>query len=483
MLNATMVAILGFATWQTCVMVLVSSLLGIGLGLGVGIILFVWRHPELQPRPWCYQCLGLVVNVTRSVPFIILLIGIIPFTRWLVGTSIGTPAAMVPLVIAAIPFYARIAESAFEEVPGGLIETAHAMGATHAQFIRRFLLPEALPALVKGATLTVIGLVGYSAMAGTVGGGGLGELAINYGYQRFDVWVMLETVIILVVLVQLIQWWGDHLARTRRVLSTVLFSVLILLAGSVVSLWNAHSHESTVRVGVISGPMQEVMAVAQRVAQQDDHLRIKVVAFDDYILPNTALADGDIDANIFQHTPYLNTQIQARGYALTPLAKLFIYPMGFFSVHDDNLNQLKLGDCVAIPNDPSNQGRALLLLQSSGLITLRPDVGLLAMPRDIIRNPKQLRFVEIPAAQCPRALPDVAMAALTNDFVVPAGFTLHQALLHEQSDAPYANVIVVQTSRKDEAVLQILTKVMHSQPVIDKTMALFPGGAAIIAWD
>ncbi len=482
MLNAAMIAILGYATWQTCVMVLVSSLLGIGFGLSVGIMLFVWRHPDLKPRPWCYQCVGFVVNVTRSVPFIILLIGIIPFTRWLVGTSIGTAAAIVPLVIAAIPFYARVAESAFEEVPGGLIETAHAMGATQSQFIRRFLLPEALPALVKGATLTVIGLVGYSAMAGAVGGGGLGELAINYGYQRFNVWVMLETVAILVILVQLVQWWGDRMARTRRVLSTIILSLLVLFSGGAMSLWNAHSSEVTVRVGVISGPMQEVMAVAQRVAQQDYHLRIKVIAFDDYILPNTALADGEIDANIFQHIPYLNTQIQARGYALTPLAKLFIYPMGFFSVHYDSLDQLNLGDRVAIPNDPSNQGRALLLLQTSGLITLRSDVGLLATPRDIVENPKQLRFVEMPAAQCPRALPDVAIAALTNDFVVPAGFTLHQAILHEQSDAPYANVIVVQTFRKDEAILQTLTQVMHSQAVIDKTMALFPGGAAIVAW-
>ncbi len=482
MLSSSIVSMLVFATWQTVLMVLVSSILGIGCGLLVGIVLFQWRHRELIYRPQYYRILAFVVNVVRSVPFIILLIGIIPFTRWVVGSSIGTAAAIVPLVVAAIPFYARIAESAFEEVPTGLIETAHAMGATHRQFILRFLLPEALPALIKGATLTVIGLIGYSAMAGAVGGGGLGELAINYGYQRFNVLVMLETVVILVIIVQLIQWWGDRCARTRRVLSTAIASFLVLFVGMLVSVSGSHSREATLRVGVISGPMQEVMAVAKKVAQRDYHLRIKVIAFDDYILPNTALADGEIDANIFQHIPYLNTQIQARNYSLTPLAKLFIYPMGYFSVKITQLDQLKTGSKIAIPNDPSNQGRALLLLQSSGLISLRPGVGLLATPRDIIRNPKQLHFVEMPAAQCPRALPDVAMAALTNDFVVPAGFTLHQALLHEQSDAPYANVIVVQSDRQDEVVLQTLTKVMHSQAVIDKTMQLFPDGAAIVAW-
>ena len=482
MLNVTLISSLLLATWQTILMVLTSSLLGIGFGLVLGVVLFLAAHKHLNNQPVLYQVLGFVVNVTRSVPFIILLIGIIPLTRWIVGSSIGTAAAIVPLTLAAIPFYARIAESAFEEVPHGLIETSRSMGATHWQFVVRMLLPEALPALIKGATLTVIGLVGYSAMAGAVGGGGLGELAINYGYQRFDVWVMLQTVIILVVLVQFVQWMGDRMALQRKALTVIVASVVILLGGLGLQYGLTPSVEKQLRVGVMSGSLEEVMAVAKKVAQKKYHLDIKVIAFDDYIIPNTVLANGQLDANIFQHIPYLNTQIKARGYAITPLAKTFVYPMGFFSLHVHSLQDLKMGDLVAIPNDPSNEGRALLLLQKAGLIQLRKGVGLLATPRDIVVNKKQLRFKLMPDAQCPRALPDVALAGLTNDFVGPAGFTLDQALIHEQADAPYANVIVVQTKDKESPLLQQLVEVMHSPPVVAETMRLFPNGGAIVAW-
>ncbi len=159
------------------------------------------------------RILSLIVNMTRSVPFIILMVAVIPLTRLLVGSSIGTNAAIVPLSLAAMPFLARVVENALLEVNRGLIEAATAMGATVWQIILKILIPEALPGIVNGLTLTVISLVGYSAMAGAVGGGGLGDLAIRYGYQRFEPMVMLLTIVIMIILVQGIQFAGDKIAK------------------------------------------------------------------------------------------------------------------------------------------------------------------------------------------------------------------------------------------------------------------------------
>lgn len=182
-------------------------------GIPLGIALVITGPNHLWPCSWLNQILGIIVNVGRSIPFIILLVAIIPLTRLIVGTSIGTAAAMVPLTAAAIPFVARLVESSLLEVDSGVIEAAQAMGASPRQIIWKVLLPEALPSLVLGATITAVNLIGYSAMAGAVGGGGLGDLAIRYGYQRFRGDIMLATVLVLVLLVQVMQALGNRLAR------------------------------------------------------------------------------------------------------------------------------------------------------------------------------------------------------------------------------------------------------------------------------
>ena len=201
------------ATWETVYMVGVSSLLAALLGIPLGVILVTTSEGHIMERKSLNTALGSVVNVTRSIPFIILLVAIIPLTRLIVGTSIGTNAAIVPLSIAAIPYLGRIIESSLREVDRGVIEAARAMGATPLQIITKVLLPEALPSITLGLTITIISLIGYSAMAGAIGGGGLGDLAIRYGYQRFRADIMLVTVIILVVQVQLVQSAGNWLAR------------------------------------------------------------------------------------------------------------------------------------------------------------------------------------------------------------------------------------------------------------------------------
>jgi D-methionine transport system permease protein len=198
---------------ETAWMVGVSALLtGVG-GLLIGVLLVLTGRGGLLPAPPVNAVLGLIVNVGRSLPFIILLVAVIPFTRAVVGTTIGTDAAIVPLTIGAIPFFARIVESALREVPPDVVAAATAMGASRRQIVGKVLLREAMPGLVAGLTITVIALVGYSAMAGVVGGGGLGDLAIRYGYQRFETEVMIATVVALVILVQLVQMVGDLLVR------------------------------------------------------------------------------------------------------------------------------------------------------------------------------------------------------------------------------------------------------------------------------
>jgi len=198
---------------ETLLMVGVSSGFAVLLGVPLGVALIVTgRDAMLQNAP-VNRVLAVIINATRSVPFVILMVAIIPFTRWIAQTSIGTTAAIVPLTVAAIPFMARIAENAMREVDPGLITAARAMGASPLQIIVKVLLPEALPGLVAATIVTVVSLIGYSAMAGAIGGGGLGDMGIRYGYQRFLPEVMLAVVVVLVLLVQVIQSFGDWLVR------------------------------------------------------------------------------------------------------------------------------------------------------------------------------------------------------------------------------------------------------------------------------
>jgi D-methionine transport system permease protein len=212
MSQATLFLVLN-ATLETFYMVLMASIIAIIIGLPLGIALYVSRKGNISAHPLWHQTLAAIVNITRSIPFIILMIAIIPFTRFIVGSAIGTNAAIVPLSVCAMPFIARIVENALLEIPKGLIEAAIAMGATPRQIIRKVLIPEALPSIINGLTLTIVSLIGYSAMAGAVGGGGLGDVAVRYGYQRFDVNIMLITIAIMVALVQAIQYAGDRTAK------------------------------------------------------------------------------------------------------------------------------------------------------------------------------------------------------------------------------------------------------------------------------
>jgi len=213
LLSPAIVGLIIAATGQTLYMVAVSGLIGTAIGLPLGVFLATSRAGELFAAPWVNQALGLVVNAARSTPFIILVVAIIPFTRLVAGTSIGTDAAIVPLTVAAAPFIARLIEASIREVDQGLVEAARAMGASPLQIVAKVLLPEALPSITLALTLAAVSLLGYSAMVGAVGGGGLGDLGIRFGYQRFMPEVMAAVVVVLILLVQGVQTLGDGLAR------------------------------------------------------------------------------------------------------------------------------------------------------------------------------------------------------------------------------------------------------------------------------
>ena len=198
---------------ETCYMVAASTIISTLIGLPLGVILTVTRKGHILENAPVNAVLGAIVNATRSTPFIILMVAIIPLTRIIVGSSIGTTAAIVPLTISAAPFIARIIESSLLEIDHGVIEAAQAMGASPLQIVNKVLLPEALHSRVLGITLAIISLIGYSAMAGALGGGGLGDLAIRYGYQRFRVDIMIATVVVLIAQVQIVQSCGNYISK------------------------------------------------------------------------------------------------------------------------------------------------------------------------------------------------------------------------------------------------------------------------------
>lgn len=206
--------ILPLQLWNTLYMVFASAIFAALIGVPIGVILAITSRGHVKESPKVYKALETLVNIGRSFPFAILMVALIPFTRWIVGTSLGTTASIVPLTVAAAPFVARLIESSLKEIDSHVLEAAVVMGSDTWQIIKKVLLPEALPSIVSAMTLTVINLIGYSAMAGLVGGGGLGQVAIQYGYNRFNTFIMVVTVALLVLLVQVVQWLGGSLTQT-----------------------------------------------------------------------------------------------------------------------------------------------------------------------------------------------------------------------------------------------------------------------------
>lgn len=237
---------------------------------------------------------------------------------------------------------------------------------------------------------------------------------------------------------------------------------------------------NTLMVGTIAGPETDLVEAAKETALKDYGLTLKIVQFNDYNLPNEALQDGSLDVNVYQHLPYLQAAMKAHGYNLEAIGKTFIYPAGIYSKKIKNIKALPNQAIIAIPNDPSNEARALLLLEKAGLITLKSSTN--ATTDDIASNPKNLKIKELDAAQLPRVLSDVDAAVINTTFAIPAGLSpSRDALFIEGKDSPYANLIVIRRDSSKKPQLEQFVKAMHSQAVVEKAHELF-GDAAIPAW-
>lgn len=255
---------------------------------------------------------------------------------------------------------------------------------------------------------------------------------------------------------------------------------LMLLTTLLLSTGCNKPDPNTIIVGTISGPETELMKTAQTVAFKRYGLKIKIIEFNDYNLPNEALMDGSLDANVYQHRPYLNAAKAAHGYQFDVIGKTFVYPTGLYSTRIKTLEQLPKNAWIALPNDPSNASRALLLLQQAHLITLKK--ATLFTLNDVLENPKHLRFKELDAAQLPRVLADVDAAIINTTFAIPAGLQpTRDALIIENKDSPYANLIVVRHDHATAQQLRWLVEALHSDEVKKTAKTLF-GDAAIAAW-
>jgi D-methionine transport system substrate-binding protein len=237
---------------------------------------------------------------------------------------------------------------------------------------------------------------------------------------------------------------------------------------------------NTLVIGTIAGPETEIIETAKEVAEKEHGLTIKIVEFNDYNLPNEALQDGSLDANVYQHLPYLKASMLAHGYDLQAIGRTFVYPMGIYSQKYKTLKEIPDGSIIAVPNDPSNEMRAFLLLEKAGLITLKNATNS-GIP-ELDTNPKKLQFKEMDAAQLPRVLPDVAAAVINTTFALPAGLSPSKnALFTEGKDSPYANVIVIRRDTNKRPQLELFVQSLNSEQVKKKAKELF-GDAAIPAW-
>lgn len=262
-------------------------------------------------------------------------------------------------------------------------------------------------------------------------------------------------------------------------LSTILSLTLLFCTFSSCNSSNKQDSK-VIKVGIVSGPEKEIAEEAAKIAKEQYDVDVELITFNDYVVPNEALNQGDIDANAFQHQPYLDEQSKQRGYTLTPMGKTFVYPIVAYSKKIKHIDELKAGQTIVIPNDPTNGGRALLLLQKQGLITLKENAGGLPRVTDITSNPKQVKFLELEAPQLPRVLDDkeVYVAVINNTFAAQAGLDPEvDGLFSEDKDSPYVNLIVTREDNKDDERIKKFVEAYHSPEVEAVAKKVFKGHA------
>lgn len=469
------------ATWETLYMTAVSMVFVILLGLAIGLLLFTLGRSKGKVMTFFYQLLSVISNICRSIPFIILIILLIPVTRSILGTFLGPTAAIFALVISAAPFFGRLVEIALREVDEGVIEAAHAMGSKPSQIVRKVLIPESLPALISGATVTTITMIGFTAMAGAINAGGLGEVAYQDGFMRNNLTITLVATIIILIIVFIIQGLGDSLVavvdkrqtvQSKRGLiawGTVALASVITL--TVLSLGQSQGGTAAVplKVGASPTPHSEILEHIKPILAKDG-IDLEVVRFDDYILPNKALAEKEIDANYFQHEPFFNLAVSENDYQFTNLGSVHIELMGLYSKRIKDISELKDGAKIITSNSASDWGRIITILQDAGLVTVKEGTDLTtATFDDIAENPKGLEFVH---SLNPELLSTVYnndegdLIAINANFAGNIGLSpTTDSVLVEKEESPYANILVSRQDNATDKRLEKLNQVLHSKEV------------------
>ncbi|MGM0915237.1 MAG: MetQ/NlpA family ABC transporter substrate-binding protein [Pseudomonadota bacterium] len=258
-------------------------------------------------------------------------------------------------------------------------------------------------------------------------------------------------------------------------------TLLATLLASTLPLGSALADDHAIKVGTVAGPETQVMEVAAEIAEREHGLEVEIIEFTDYVTPNAALADGSLDANAYQHEPYMRSMVEDRGYDFAIAGYTFVYPIGAYSEKYASIDELPDGATIALPNDPSNEGRALILMHNLGMLELSDPENLEATPLDIAANPRDFEFREIEAAQLPRVLPDVDLAFINNTFAQPAGLTLDDALIKEGPESPYVNLIAVRGGDEEREAIQQLVKSYQTEEVEAKAEELF-GAQAVPGW-
>ena len=469
---------------QTLYMVGIALLIGTVLGTLLALVLVLCRKGGLVENKVLHSIVSLYINVVRSVPFIILLVTIMPLTRAILGTTIGSTAALVPLVVYISPYLARLIENSLLEVSPGILEAAQAMGATTWQIIRCFLMPEALGSMVLALTTGTVGLLGASAMAGYCGGGGVGDLALTYGYEKMNTPLMIVTVIALVILVQLLQMAGNRVSRRLReqvnpmkkffalVVSLILILSLTACGGSDSSTDSAPDSgassadpaaKTEIVYGKSQGPYTELFEAAIVPILEEQGYTLKGVDFSDLLTADIALNDGDVDVNVEQHTAYAENFNSNNNGDLVPISPIPTVPAGIYSGTHTSLDEVTDGAKIAVPNDASNTARAYVLLQKIGWITLDSGVDPSAVTQDdIVENPKNLEFVEMKSLTIPAAIQDFDYVIITGSIVYNAGIDPSAALATEDILDHLILQVVVKEGNKNTDWAQAIVDAYHS---------------------
>lgn len=485
-------------------MFFISGIFSFIFGLLFGVLLTVFKKGGIASNKIVYGILSVIINIFRAIPFVILLIFLIPFTRAIVGTSIGVKGAIIPLVFGCVPFFSRQVESALENVSPGKIEAARSMGSSTIGIIFRVYLHESVPELIRVTTITAISLIGLTTMAGAVGAGGLGDFAINYGQGLNHYDIIFACIIVLLVFTCIVQFIGSYLAKkttnrelfrfktndkkTNKVYTITsgvgfgLALILCIIVSVTISIGTQTNGKKEVKIGVCGATNDQWKAVQYVLDKQGANIDIDLVEFAAYDLPNQALDNGEIDLNSFQHNAYLENEIKNKLYNITAIGDTFLAPLTIYSKKYETLEDLKttaklngtnqvLNDAlkIAVPNDATNQGRAIKLLEQAGLIEVNPDAKYTPETRDITKYIYNIEVIAQAANTLPSTLDDYAAATINDTYANPAGLKREEdgIFIENKGDAdnPYVNIIVSRENEKDNEVYKQIVEAFQTQIV------------------